>query len=166
MIFPRLSARAWHKVQRSWYFRSSVPSNAHLKLFPRSNLSPRSSSQMIISVSRRLASSTPSLWRKSCRRCLATSAGPADPKAYSATLLLPKTTLPLKHKDPVAAELAYRARTTDDLYKNQVCAGQLSWLMSSGRTTRDHFSCFTTGLRTQTGICTWVSKSVQVFDLD
>lgn len=53
-------------------------------------------------------------------RTLATSVCRADHKAYSATLLLPKTSLPLKHKDPVAAEHAYRSRTTDELYKSQV----------------------------------------------
>jgi isoleucyl-tRNA synthetase len=51
---------------------------------------------------------------------LATAAGSTDHKAYSATLLLPKTTLPLKHKNAVAAELVYRSRTTDELYQKQV----------------------------------------------
>ena len=76
---------------------------------------------MFISVSKRLASrSSPILLGGCYRRCLATAAGPTDHKAYSATLLLPKTTLPLKHKDAVAAELVYRSRTTDELYKKQV----------------------------------------------
>lgn len=45
----------------------------------------------------------------------------ADPrKAYSHTLLLPKTALPLKQRNPAEAEQAYRSRTTDELYKLQV----------------------------------------------
>ncbi|WVR06540.1 hypothetical protein IAU60_003571 [Kwoniella sp. DSM 27419] len=42
---------------------------------------------------------------------------PADRrKAYSHTLLLPKTDFPLKHKDIVAAEKRYRTKTSDELY--------------------------------------------------
>ncbi|OCF44364.1 isoleucine-tRNA ligase [Kwoniella heveanensis CBS 569] len=41
-------------------------------------------------------------------------------KAYSHTLLLPRTTFPLKHKDIVAAEKKYRYKTSDELYKVQV----------------------------------------------
>lgn len=44
-----------------------------------------------------------------------------DLKRWSDTLLLPATNLPLKHKDPLAAELIYRSRTTDELYRQQVC---------------------------------------------
>ncbi|WWC70979.1 uncharacterized protein I206_104932 [Kwoniella pini CBS 10737] len=40
-------------------------------------------------------------------------------KAYSHTLLLPKTDFPLKHKDIVAAEKRYRYKTSDQLYKEQ-----------------------------------------------
>ena len=112
---------------------------------------------MFISVSRRLTSRSPSIFLSaSYRRCLATTASSADHKAYSATLLLPKTTLPLKHKDAVAAELAYRTRTTDELYRSQVCCLLDVELISSGTTTLDRFSCFTMVLLTQMGICTWV----------
>lgn len=41
-------------------------------------------------------------------------------KKYSATLLLPKTDMPLRAKNPVALETKYRARTTDELYREQV----------------------------------------------
>lgn len=41
-------------------------------------------------------------------------------KAYSHTLLLPKTALPLKQRNPAEAEKAHRARTTDELYRLQV----------------------------------------------
>lgn len=41
-------------------------------------------------------------------------------KAYSHTLLLPKTALPLKQRNPAEAEQAYRLRTTDELYRLQV----------------------------------------------
>ncbi|WVQ96550.1 isoleucine-tRNA ligase [Kwoniella sp. CBS 9459] len=41
-------------------------------------------------------------------------------KAYSHTLLLPKTAFPLKHKDIVAAEKKYRYKTSDELYRTQV----------------------------------------------
>nr|XP_019012976.1 isoleucine-tRNA ligase [Kwoniella pini CBS 10737]OCF51757.1 isoleucine-tRNA ligase [Kwoniella pini CBS 10737] len=41
-------------------------------------------------------------------------------KAYSHTLLLPKTDFPLKHKDIVAAEKRYRYKTSDQLYKEQI----------------------------------------------
>ncbi|KAK4689695.1 isoleucyl-tRNA synthetase, partial [Tremellales sp. Uapishka_1] len=48
-------------------------------------------------------------------------------KAYSHTLLLPKTSFPLKHKDVVSAEQAYRARTTDELYRWQKELGLAIW---------------------------------------
>lgn len=41
-------------------------------------------------------------------------------KKYSATLLLPKTDMPLRPKNPPATEIKYRARTTDELYREQV----------------------------------------------
>ncbi|WWD05103.1 hypothetical protein V865_003175 [Kwoniella europaea PYCC6329] len=41
-------------------------------------------------------------------------------KAYSHTLLLPRTDFPLKHKDVVEAEKKYRLKTSDLLYKEQV----------------------------------------------
>ncbi|WVQ65548.1 uncharacterized protein L199_003725 [Kwoniella botswanensis] len=41
-------------------------------------------------------------------------------KAYSHTLLLPKTDFPLKHKDVVEAEKKYRLKTSDLLYQAQI----------------------------------------------
>ncbi|KAK6907961.1 hypothetical protein I203_101962 [Kwoniella mangroviensis CBS 8507] len=41
-------------------------------------------------------------------------------KAFSHTLLLPKTNFPLKHKDVVEAEKKYRLKTSDLLYKEQI----------------------------------------------
>lgn len=41
-------------------------------------------------------------------------------KKYSATLLLPKTDMPLRAKNPPATEDKYRHRTTDELYREQV----------------------------------------------
>jgi isoleucyl-tRNA synthetase len=43
-------------------------------------------------------------------------------KAYSHTLLLPKTSMPLKHKRPPEEERKFRARSTDELYRRQVSA--------------------------------------------
>ncbi|GMK54006.1 hypothetical protein CspeluHIS016_0105920 [Cutaneotrichosporon spelunceum] len=40
-------------------------------------------------------------------------------KKYSATLLLPKTGMPLRAKNPPATEDKYRHRTTDELYREQ-----------------------------------------------
>ncbi|WRT67996.1 uncharacterized protein IL334_004971 [Kwoniella shivajii] len=48
-----------------------------------------------------------------------TTASSEKKKAYSHTLLLPKTDFPLKHKDVVAAEKRYRSKTADELYKEQ-----------------------------------------------
>lgn len=42
-------------------------------------------------------------------------------KKYSATLLLPKTDMPLRAKNPPVTEAKYRARTTEELYRKQVC---------------------------------------------
>lgn len=77
-------------------------------------------SPMLGGLSRCPRPRVPILGRESRLRYLSTSARRLDPKAYSASLLLPKTSLPLKHKNPVAAELSYRKRTTDELYKAQV----------------------------------------------
>jgi hypothetical protein len=41
-------------------------------------------------------------------------------KAFSATLLLPKTEMPLRMKNAPKAEERLRARTTDELYRKQV----------------------------------------------
>nr|XP_018262126.1 isoleucine-tRNA ligase [Kwoniella dejecticola CBS 10117]OBR84284.1 isoleucine-tRNA ligase [Kwoniella dejecticola CBS 10117] len=49
-----------------------------------------------------------------------TAAAVDQKKAYSHTLLLPKTNFPLKHKDIVAAEKKYRYKTSDQLYKEQI----------------------------------------------
>lgn len=61
--------------------------------------------------------------RSSALRYASTTASTApDPrKAYSHTLLLPKTSMPLKHKRPPEEERKFRARSTDDLYRKQVC---------------------------------------------
>lgn len=49
------------------------------------------------------------------------AAGAGDTrKKYSATLLLPKTGLPLRLKNAPAAESKYRDRTTHELYRTQV----------------------------------------------
>ena len=40
-------------------------------------------------------------------------------KAYSHTLLLPKTSMPLKVKRPAEHEISWRKRTTDELYRRQ-----------------------------------------------
>jgi isoleucyl-tRNA synthetase len=53
-------------------------------------------------------------------QCLAKPAAAGNDKAYSATLLLPKTDFPLKHKDAVAAEMRFRELTTDQIYRSQV----------------------------------------------
>ncbi|ORY30574.1 mitochondrial isoleucyl-tRNA synthetase [Naematelia encephala] len=56
----------------------------------------------------------------SAYRTYATYADQSSPKkAYSHTLLLPKTSMPIKHKDPGIAEKRWRARTTDELYSKQ-----------------------------------------------
>lgn len=44
-----------------------------------------------------------------------------DKKAYSHTLRLPKTDVPLKHKNPVAVEESLRGSLSDELYRWQVC---------------------------------------------
>lgn len=95
-------------------------------------------------------------------RTLATSVCRADHKAYSATLLLPKTSLPLKHKDPVAAEHAYRSRTTDELYKSQVSINHPWALTVSGPQTKASFSSCTMVPRMPMGTCTWVSTGIYV----
>jgi len=57
----------------------------------------------------------------SSQRYLSTSVPRSlDKKAYSHTLRLPKTDVPLKHKDPVAIEKGLRASLSDDLYQWQV----------------------------------------------
>lgn len=38
---------------------------------------------------------------------------------WSSTLLLPKTDFPMKHKDPVKAEMQWRDRMTSELYRMQ-----------------------------------------------
>ncbi|EIW65419.1 hypothetical protein TREMEDRAFT_46186 [Tremella mesenterica DSM 1558] len=56
----------------------------------------------------------------SCRSLSSNSIFPSqDKKAYSHTLLLPKTSMPLKVKDPVQHERRYRQRTSQDLYRKQ-----------------------------------------------
>ncbi|WVW84921.1 hypothetical protein I302_106957 [Kwoniella bestiolae CBS 10118] len=72
-------------------------------------------------ISRQLAVLSSGLFQ--CR--YASTATPASSqvdkrKAYSHTLLLPKTDFPLKHKDVVAAEKKYRSKTSDLLYKEQI----------------------------------------------
>lgn len=41
-------------------------------------------------------------------------------KAFSATLLLPKTDMPLRQKNAPVAEKKFRDRTTHELYRQQV----------------------------------------------
>jgi hypothetical protein len=53
-------------------------------------------------------------------RSLASAATGSKAKAWSNTLLLPSTKFPLRHKNPLEAELRYRPRTTDELYRKQV----------------------------------------------
>ena len=54
--------------------------------------------------------------------CLYSTTTPSqvDKKAYSHTLKLPKTSFPLKHKNPVEVEARLRKKISDDLYKWQV----------------------------------------------
>jgi len=126
------------------------------------HLTSHSQVYMFISVSRRLTLRSSSILQAGCyRRCFAAAAGPTDHKAYSATLLLPTTTLPLKHKDAVAAELLYRSRTTDELYRKQVRLNGRRKLTGSGQTILDHYSCFTMVRLMQMGICTWVGLPAQ-----
>ena len=57
-------------------------------------------------------------WIQACRylRCYAQS---TEDKAFSKTLLLPKTSFPLR-SDPAKSELPFRKKTTEDLYLWQV----------------------------------------------
>lgn len=48
-----------------------------------------------------------------------TTARTLNKKAYSHTLLLPKSPVPLKNKSPVQTEQRLRERLSDDLYKRQ-----------------------------------------------
>lgn len=55
-------------------------------------------------------------------RCASTAPPPlpaSGKNKWSDTLLLPRTDFPMKHKNPVAAELVWRERTTTGLYRWQ-----------------------------------------------
>lgn len=62
-------------------------------------------------------------------RAASTAAGLSDKekkKAFSATLLLPKTDMPLRQKNAPVAEKKFRDRTTHELYRQQVCLGRMT----------------------------------------
>jgi isoleucyl-tRNA synthetase len=90
-----------------------------------------------------------------------TSASTSQSKAYSKTLLLPKTSFPLRPL-PSESEVSFRQKTCDDLYKWQVRDPVPMTLLlpdvyfCSGITHKGHFSCCTTVHRTLTDIYTWV----------
>ena len=73
---------------------------------------------MSLNVSRNAVST---LHARLVRRNLSSAPGPSklDPKAFSKTLLLPKTTFPL-WADPAKSEELFRTKTCDELYRWQV----------------------------------------------
>jgi hypothetical protein len=78
-------------------------------------------------------------------------------KAYSHTLLLPKTSMPLKHKRPPEEERKFRARSTDELYRRQVCARDPASAHGSSRQSPTAPSSYSmTGHLTPTDTSTWV----------
>ena len=88
---------------------------------------------------------------------------PLDSKAYSKTLLLPKTSFPL-WSNPPEVENQYRSLTCDSLYRWQVQEGfwlsgsvvMLTGFRLSGTTRRALSSFCMTGLLMRMEICIWV----------
>ena len=82
-------------------------------------------------------------------------------KAFSSTLLLPKTTFPLKHQQPHLIEEQYRQRTCDELYRWQVNDSRkfpcvFSCVQFRPPTMEVAFSSYMMVHRMPTVICTWV----------
>ena len=92
-----------------------------------------------------------------------------DSKAFSETLLLPKTPFPL-WTDPSRSEFPFRTRTCEGLYRWQVSEpfhvrgrniSDLSYISSnSGKMHKEGCSCCTTVRLTQMEIYTWVRAFV------
>lgn len=90
-----------------------------------------------------------------------------DAKAFSKTLLLPKTTFPL-WADPAKSEEPHRKRTTEDLYRWQVSffihdflrVIHIEWVVGSGsRDGANRHLCCMMGHHTRMVIYIWVSPS-------
>lgn len=94
----------------------------------------------------------------------ATTSAPGAPankdqkKAFSATLHLPKTNLPLRLKDVPKHEAKFRDRTTHELYRKQVSTSASSYLRSSMTTMKARFLFYMTALRMRMETCIWVGN--------
>lgn len=102
--------------------------------------------------------------RASRSRFYTSTSSALDAKAFSKTLLLPKTVFPL-WTDPANSEEPYRRRTTEDLYRWQVrfsissssFGNHVQWTVGSG--SRDgalHCLCYMTDHRMRMVIYIWV----------
>jgi len=83
-----------------------------------------------------------------------------DNKAFSQTLLLPKTSFKLR-QDVKEAEHMYGKLTGEELYRWQVCGiesqtSSRTKCDTSGRTRKDRYSYYTMALHTPMATCIWV----------
>jgi hypothetical protein len=99
-------------------------------------------------------------------RYKSTSTSGEPRKSWSDTLLLPKTSFPMKHKDIVKEENRWRDRTSTEFYKWQVSrcfstrsasvfADRTRRARGSGRTTADRSLCCTMAHPTPTDTFIW-----------
>ncbi len=100
-------------------------------------------------------------------RFASTQASPSS-KKYTDTLLLPKTSFPIRHKDIVKVEQGYRQRVTREYYLRQVGGRsapqpwtELTVTRCSGRTIPDRCSFSTMVRRTPMETCIWVSRAAR-----
>ena len=99
------------------------------------------------------------------KRCNSSQTNTTDSKVFSKTLLLPKTSFPLK-VDPLKSESLYQRLSGEDLYRWQACllffpsTLATKYHCTSGITPQAHCSCCTTAHLMRMATFIWVCLSL------